>query len=116
MIQALEGMLHLFSVCFALGKTYSSEVNNETISFVEAAPSQGNFRGSYNSPALDMQKPLGTQIIGDNMIKSRGNTTCLNKIKQSSKLCFSLISAHLPFATDEGLEGKKVYAVRGELK
>lgn len=82
---------------FALGKTYSSKVNNETISFVEAGPSQGDFCGSYNSPALDMQKPLGTQIISNNMIKSRGNTTCLNKAKQSSKVYFSLISSDLPF-------------------
>lgn len=86
-----------FSVRSALQKTYSSKVNNETISFVEAGPSQGDFCGSHNSPSLDMQKPLSTQIISNNVIKSRGNTTCLNKTKQSSRLYFSLICANLPF-------------------
>lgn len=68
-------------LCLALENTYVSKVNNETIAFVEAGPSQGDFCGSYNSPALDMQQPLSTQIISDNMIKSRGYTTCLNKTK-----------------------------------
>lgn len=94
-----------------LENTYISEVNNETISFVEAGPSQGDFCGSYNSPALDMQQPLSTQIISNYMIKSRGNTTCLNKTKQSSQIYFSFISAKLPFfffPTDEELAlGKK---------
>lgn len=83
--------------CFALQNTYISKVNNETISFVEAGPSQGDFCGSHNSPALDMQQSLGTHIISNNMIKSRGNTTCLNKTKQSSQLYFSFISAKLLF-------------------
>lgn len=100
-------MLHLLlsSIhCIALGMTYSSKVNNETISFVEAGPSQGDFCGSYSSPALNMQKPLGTQIISNNVIKSRGDTTCLNR-KQSSKLYFSLILQTYHFA--EKLERKK---------
>lgn len=91
--------------------TYSSKVDNETISFVEAGPSQGDFCGSYNSPALDMQKPPGTQIISNNMIKSRSDTTCLNR-KQSSKLYFSLISGNLPFCWEARKE--EVYAVRGK--
>lgn len=74
-----EMRISYFSVQVTLGKTYISKVNNETISFVEAGPSQGDFCGSHNSPALDMEKPLGTQIISNNVIKSRGNTTCLNK-------------------------------------
>lgn len=89
MIQTLKGMLHLyFAVCLTLRKTYSSEVNNETISSIEAGPSQGNFCGSYNSPALDMQKPLSTQIISNNMIKSRCNTTCLNETKTKQQALF----------------------------
>lgn len=103
-------------MCFALRNTYSSKVNNETVSFVEAGPSQGDFHGSYNSPALDMQKPLGTQIISNNMIKSRGNTTCLNKMKQSSKRYFSLILANFILQVSSYQEKKVVYAVRGEPK
>lgn len=93
-------------MCFALGKTYSSKVNNETISFVEAGPSQRDFCGSYNSPALDMQKPLGTQIISNNMIKSRGNTTCLNKNKAARFISAWFLQTYL-FAIDEELAGGK---------
>lgn len=59
------------------GSPYSSQVEDEAVSAVEAGPAEWNLGGPDHPSALDVQQSLGWNVIGDNVVEPRGHAPCL---------------------------------------
>lgn len=59
--------------CQHPGSAYSSQVQDEAVSVVEAGPAEGNLRGPDHPPAFDVQQPLGRSVIGHDVVETGGH-------------------------------------------
>lgn len=75
----------LMPVCVFEG-SYCTQVHYETVALVEAFPVQRHFCSPDHTPALDVEEPFCTEVIGDHMLEPWCHTSCLES--QSNNVFF----------------------------
>lgn len=68
--------------------SYRTEVHYKAVALVEAVPFQRHLCGPDHSPALDVEEPLGSEVIGDHMLEPWRHTACLESPNKKQTLFF----------------------------